>query len=114
MKILKQLLLIKKKPINMDEASSLGINVSELRNKGLISIKVTEEKEFIIPKNVPRYAKKFAFTRKKYGITESTKKTKCIHLNNNGIKFIAKSVKKEIEEEIDKPIQEVEDEVQDQ
>ncbi len=112
MKILKQLLLIKKKPISIDEASSLGINVGELRNKGLILIKVTEEKEFIIPKDVPRYAKRFAFTRKKYGITESISKTKHIHLSNNGIKFISKSVKKELEEET-KPIKEVEDEVQD-
>ena len=105
-KLIQHLLIIKKnKSMPIDKATKLGINVNELRIKGLISVKNVKNESFNVIKGVPRYAYGFGFTRKKYGIETVLNEQRSISITNSGIKMINKFVKKEVEEQpVKKPI----------
>jgi hypothetical protein len=118
-KLIQHLLIIKKnKSMPLDKATKLGINVNELKNKGFVSVKTVKNENFNVPKGVPRYAARFGFTRRKYGIETVLSEQKNVSITENGIKMIKKSVKKEVEEQPVKkpPVKDTEDshEVQDQ
>ena len=116
-KIVQHLLIIKKnKSMPLDKAVKFGINVNELKIKGLISVKVVKNENFNVPKGVPKYAARFGFTRRKYGIDIIINEQKSVSITENGIKMIKKFVKKEVEEQpVKKPLVKDEDghEVQD-
>jgi len=53
-----------------DVAKKAGISISELLRRSYIRKKTLKESRFEIPEGVPRWAVKYKFTRKKYGIQE--------------------------------------------
>lgn len=115
MNIIKQLIILSKNKIPYEKAIKIGLNISELKSKGFIIIKTIKNKNYEIPKNVPKYAMRFAFTRKKYGINQSIIENKTLKITKKGIDYIKNSIKKtkEIEEIVEKPRQiEIEDEIQ--
>jgi hypothetical protein len=111
---IKQLTIIKNEKLSYDKAIKLGIDVSGLRNNGLIMVKTIKNKSFDIPKNTPKYASKYKFTRKRYGIKDINSENKTIIITEKGLKLLKKSVKKEVEEEPSTKETEVEDDLQDQ
>lgn len=96
--LMTQLTIIRKNKLSLDKAAKLGINVNELRNNGLVTVKVLEHKDITIPKGVPKYAVKWKFTHKKYGIKVTVNEEKSVVITEKGLKLIKKSVIKPEEE----------------
>jgi hypothetical protein len=98
------------------ECKKLKIPIYILLNKGLISRKINNKKDFVIPDGVPIWAKKYKFTRKRYGIKDNSTKETCYKINPKGVRFcrnlikLSKNKDKETEEvdEIDDGLNEVE------
>jgi hypothetical protein len=111
---IKQLTVIKNGKLSYDKAIKLGLDISKLRDDGLITVKIVKNKSFDVPKDVPKYASKYKFTRKRYGIKDIDSEDKTISITEKGLKFLKKSVKKEVEEEPSTKETEVEDDLQDQ
>jgi hypothetical protein len=55
-----------------NDLNRIGISYKYLLSKNLIKKRVVKEIKFSIPDGSPRWASKYGFTRKKYGIVENT------------------------------------------
>jgi hypothetical protein len=98
-KYAKQLQIIKSKKLSLAKAKSLGIDIQELRHRGFIIVSTIKNESITVPKGVPKYAARFGFTRRKYGLEVKINEETQVKITDKGIKFLAKSVKKPVEEE---------------
>jgi hypothetical protein len=103
MNTLKQLAIVfKHKKLTLENAKKLGIDVNKLINLKLISLCTHITENTVKKDNVPKYAYKFKFLRRKYKIDVTFTESSEISITDNGIKFIKKSVKKDEEEIVKK------------
>ena len=89
-------------------AKKLGISTSKLVSLGLATKNVKNEVSYIKVEGAPRWAAKYKFTRKKYGIEENTSSEVTYKLTSRGrtkIKYLSRSAS----EEPDEVVEEVED-----
>lgn len=112
MNLVKQLKIISQ-PITCDKAIKLGVNINDLRHRGLAAVKVVKESNLNIPKGTPKYASKFKFLQKKYGIVKTVTEKKSVIITTKGLKMIKKSVTKPVEEDLKKPSPAIDPEVND-
>lgn len=64
-----------------------NIDINLLIKHGLIDLKKTKNLELEIPEEAPRWASKYKFTKKKYGITEKVNVVEKYYLTNKGQKL---------------------------
>lgn len=69
------------------ECFNKNIDVNLLIKHGLIGVKKIKNLELEIPEEAPRWASKYKFTKKKYGITEKVNVVEKYYLTNKGQKL---------------------------
>ena len=89
----------KNKSLTLKEIKSKNINVSKLRNLGLVCKKTVESSKIVVPEGAPRWAIKYKFTRKKYGIYKDLKLNEEYCITNKGLRQLNRDKRKENKDE---------------
>jgi len=85
---MRRALLLLRNGLTKEEARREGIDLYQYRKRGWIKKRIVTEEYFDIPKNAPRWAKLWKFTRKKYGITTETTSKNVFYLNPAGLRAL--------------------------
>lgn len=87
------------------DAKRAGIPVADLVSRGLLRRYRTDQKKYLVPEGVPRWATKFRHSRKKYGVEEHVIESIIIKLTDRGSRYIkSRSISKT--DKIDEPVME--------
>lgn len=84
------------------DAKKLGVNMGSLLRNGFIIRKTIKNSSFLVPEDAPRWATKYKFTRKKYGIKEVVDETVTYQVTTKGKNFLKRINKKSDDSDVDK------------
>ncbi len=85
----------------IQDKKSSGVCINKLRSLGLIKKSINCTSSYLIPEGAPKWAAKFKFCRKKYGVTEHKEEKSTWILTQKGNKRL-KNSKKDKKEEVEK------------